>query len=40
METDWAARWERDCIAGLIAAGYVETWRSRGDILLRLREAA
>jgi FkbM family methyltransferase len=40
METDWAARWERDCIAGLIAAGYVEAWRSRGDILLRLREAA
>jgi FkbM family methyltransferase len=40
METDWAARWERDCIAGLIAAGYLEAWRSRGDILLRLREAA
>ena len=38
METDWAARWERDCIAGLITAGYVEAWRSRGDILLRLRE--
>ena len=38
METDWAARWERDCIAGLIAAGYGEAWRSRGDILLRLRE--
>ncbi len=36
METDWAARWERDCIAGLIAAGYGEAWRSRGDILLRL----
>jgi FkbM family methyltransferase len=40
METDWAARWERDCIAGLIAAGYAEAWRSRGDILLRLPEAA
>jgi FkbM family methyltransferase len=40
METDWAARWERDCIAALIAAGYTEAWRSRGDILLRLPEAA
>ena len=39
METDWAARWQRDCIAGLLAAGYVESWRSRGDILLSLREA-
>ena len=40
METDWAARWERDCIAGLTAAGYSEAWRGRGDILLRLPEAA
>jgi hypothetical protein len=36
METDWAARWERDCIAGLLAAGYVEAWRSRGDVLLAM----
>jgi len=40
METDWAARWERDCIAGLTAAGYSEAWRGRGDILLRLLPAA
>ena len=40
METDWSERWERDCIAGLLAAGYGEGWRSRGDILLRLPEAA
>ena len=40
METDWSARWERDCIASLLAVGYVEAWRGRGDILLALREAA
>ena len=38
METDWAARWERDCIACLLAAGYVEAWRGSGDILLALRQ--
>jgi FkbM family methyltransferase len=40
METDWATRWERDCIGELLAAGYNQAWRSRGDILLRLPEAA
>jgi FkbM family methyltransferase len=40
METDWADRWERDCVAALTAAGYETAWRSRGDILLRLPEAA
>lgn len=34
METDWSQRWERDCIAELIAAGYRKAWVGRGDILL------
>jgi FkbM family methyltransferase len=40
METTWSNRWETDCIARLIASGYREAWRDRGDILLRLPEAA
>ena len=40
METDWASRWEQDCVASLLSAGYVEAWRRRGDILLRLPETA
>ena len=40
METTWSDRWERDCVDGLLANGYEDAWRSGGDVLLRLREAA
>ena len=36
MEVDHASRWQEDCLAGLLQAGYRETWRSGSDILLAL----
>jgi FkbM family methyltransferase len=36
MEVDHASRWQEDCLAGLLQAGYSETWRSGSDILLAL----
>jgi FkbM family methyltransferase len=36
MEILLANRWEKDCIGALIKAGYLQTWRSKQDILLEL----
>jgi len=40
METTWSNRWETDCVAKLLSSGYRQAWRDRGDILLRLPDAA
>jgi len=39
MEVDHAARWQEDCLAGLLQAGYRERWRSGSDVLLGLTAA-
>ncbi len=36
MEVDHATRWREDCLAGLIAVGYREHWRSGSDVLLAI----
>lgn len=34
IEVDHASRWEEDCMAPLLEAGYRERWRSGSDVLL------
>ncbi len=36
METTWRPRWEADCVAELVEAGYCIAWQGRGDVLLEL----